>query len=198
MGNLKNKISKEVFSNKELRETLESYNIGDAAIDSLDIKLYFKRGVSYESDVVFYDLEYKDYKYELVGIMVEGINEPELYKSIDGKYKDYESLGLFLKDIEDKEIDILENYLDFSVNGESEYWVPKEVNWIDDTPDEIKEEFEKKYKESDYEEFQDWDKITFMGYSGIFFEENDNINSIVLNIDIGEKKYEIRWINKSV
>jgi hypothetical protein len=35
---------KQVFSNKELRETLESYNIGDAAIDSFSIKMDYKMG----------------------------------------------------------------------------------------------------------------------------------------------------------
>ena len=48
---------KEVFSNKELRETLESYNIDYAVIDSFSIKMDLKRWASYEEDVSIENLE---------------------------------------------------------------------------------------------------------------------------------------------
>ena len=37
------KIEKQVYTNKELRETLESLSLNDDTIDSIDIKLYIKK-----------------------------------------------------------------------------------------------------------------------------------------------------------
>ena len=37
------KVEKEVYTNKELRDTLESYNLNDETLDLIEIKLYIKK-----------------------------------------------------------------------------------------------------------------------------------------------------------
>ena len=203
-------IKKSVYTNKELRETLESLNLNDHTIDSIDIKLYIKKWATYESDVEYYDMEYKGYKYELHGFLVEKWSRPELYYYYDEsdttKRKDFDTLSPFLKQIQNIEISMLDHYLDFDVHGEPEHWEPinksydhvKAVKWISDTPNEIKDEFESKYKESDYYDVRDEDKVSYSGDSPHFFEENNNISSICLDINTADKNYQIQWLNRKL
>ena len=43
------KVEKEVYTNKELRDTLESYNLNDDTIDLIEIKLYIKKWNDYKN-----------------------------------------------------------------------------------------------------------------------------------------------------
>jgi hypothetical protein len=51
------KVEKEVYTNKELRDTLESYNLSDDTIDLIEINLYIKKSATYESNVDYIDLD---------------------------------------------------------------------------------------------------------------------------------------------
>ena len=210
------KVEKEVYTNKELRETLESLNLNDDTIDSIDIKLYIKKWATYEPDVNFVNLDYKGYKYEVHGFLVEKRSDPELfYYDESDDEKGFDSIGLFLEKIQDKEISVLEDYLDYRVNGEPEGWGPNNilegdnisdryplnehlepVKWIDETPEEIKDEFEKKFKEKDYDDVVDEGDEEYDDGHWEFFNKSNNIYSIILNANVGEKKYQIIWLNK--
>ena len=199
---------KKVYTNKELRDTLESLNLNNDTIDSVEINLKIKKWATYESGVNFIDLEFKGYKYEIHGYLSEKWNDPELYYYDDEESEDkvFNSVDLFLEKIQDKEIGVLEDYLDFHVNGESEDWWPNNtlnkdleaVKWIDDTPDSIKDEFEKNFKDNDYRDVLDDGDEDYDGLSGVFFEKYNNISAIYFNISSKGNKYEIVWINKNV
>ena len=199
------KVEKEVYTNKELRDTLESYNLNDETIDLIEIKIYIKKWATYESNVDFEDLSYKGYKYDLLGFLAQKRNDPELYYTDDnGEYKEYDRIDLFLNEIDDKEINVIENYLEYDVHGESDSWYPinklhgdlQAVNWINETPQEIKEEFESKYREKDYCEVNDFSDMSFNGDSPHFYEHSNNVNTIYFNINSKGANYDIRWINK--
>ena len=200
------KVTKEVYTNKELRETLESYNLNDDTIDLIEIKLYLKKSATYESHVDYEDLSYKGYKYDLLGFLAQKRNDPELYYTDDkGEYKEYDRIDLFLNGIDDKEINVIENYLEYDVHGESDSWYPinkldghlEAVNWINETPQEIKEEFDNKYKEKDYCEVIDFSSdMSFNGDSPHFYEHTNNVTAIYFNINSKGVNYDIKWINK--
>ena len=201
------KVEKEVYTNKELRDTLESHNLNDDTIDLIEIKLYIKKWATYESNVDYIDLSYKGYEYELLGYLAEKRNDPELYYTDDSdEFKEYDSINLFLEKIEDIEINIIENYLEYFVHGESDTWFPintlksnlEAVNWIDETPQEIKDEFENKYKENDYYDVRDEDNITYNGDTPHFYEHSNNVSAIYFNINSKGVNYDIRWINKKI
>ena len=212
------KIEKQVYTNKELRETLESLSLNDDTIDSIDIKLYIKKWPTYEPDVNFVNLDYKGYKYEVHGFLVEKRSDPELfYYDESDDEKGFDSIGLFLEKIQDKEIIVLEDYLDYRVNGESDSWWPintltgdtisrryplnehlEPVEWIDETPEEIKDEFEKKFRDNNYRD------VIYEGEEAMtdgfweFFDKNNNISGIYFNINSKGTNYDIRWINKKI
>jgi hypothetical protein len=204
-----------VYTNKELRETLKSLDLNDDTIDSIDIKIFFKKWATYEPGVNYVNLEYKGYKYEVHGFLVEKGSDPELFYYDEQDGENAYPIGLFLEKIQDKEISVLEDYLGYRVNGESDSWFPnnklegdnisdryplnenlESVKWIDETPEEIRAEFEKEFKENNYhdvvyegdEEYDDGDWE--------FFNKSNNIYSIILNANVGEKKYKIIWLNK--
>ena len=117
---------KKVYTNKELRDILESLNLNDDTIDLIEINLKIKKWATYESGVNYVDLEYKGYKYEIHGYEIEKRNNPELFYYDDDESEDkvLNKVDLFLEKIQDKEIGELEDYLDIQVNGESERWFP--------------------------------------------------------------------------
>jgi hypothetical protein len=166
-----------------------------------------KKWATYESNVDYIDLSYKGYEYELLGYLAEKRNDPELYYTDDsGEEKEYDSINLFLNKIEDIEINVIENYLEYWVNGESDSWYPintlqshlEVVNWINETPQEIKEEFENKYKENDYYDLRDEGNITYNGDTPHFYEHSNNVSAIYFNINSKGTNYDIRWINKII
>ena len=55
-------VQKKVYTNNELRNILEFYNLNDDTIDSIRFKLNLIRRATYESGVNYIDLEYKGYK----------------------------------------------------------------------------------------------------------------------------------------
>lgn len=204
-----------VYTNKELRETLKSLNLNDDTIDSIDIEISFKKWATYEPGVNYVNLEYKGYKYEVHGFLVEKGSDPELFYYDEQDGENAYPIGLFLEKIQDKEISVLEDYLDYRVNGEPEGWGPNNilegdnisdryplnehlepVKWIDETPEEIKDEFEKKFKEKDYDDVVDEGDEEYDDGHWEFFNKSNNIYSIILNANVGEKKYQIIWLNK--
>ena len=191
---------KEVFSNKELRETLESYNIDYAAIDSFSIKMDFKKWASYEEDVRIENLDYKGYKYELHGGIAEKYNDAEIAEREPpyGPYKKF--LKEFLDELGDREVNNIDEMFSYTINGESDHFFVQQVKWLNETPKEIIKEFENKHKSSKYSELisSNLDNIVYGDGGSTFFEERNNVWCLTLRFDIGEKKYEIRWINKSV
>ncbi|MBT6169479.1 MAG: hypothetical protein HOH98_01900 [Flavobacteriaceae bacterium] len=213
------KVEKEVYTNKELRDTLESYNLNDDTIDLIKINLYFKESATYEPDYYYINLDYKSYKYEVRGFLVEKHNDVELFYHVGDDYeeKSFDSIALFLEKIQDKEIGILEDYLDFTVNGARDSWYPmntltgdtlsrnyplnehlKPIEWIDETPEEIKDEFEKKFRDNNYRD------VIYEGEEAMtdgfweFFDKNNNISGIYFNINSKGTNYDIRWINKKI
>ena len=201
-------VEKKVYTNKELRDTLESLNLNDDTIDLIEINLEIKKWATYESGVIYVDLEYKGYKYEIHGYLSEKRIQELFYHDDDdeSEIKVLNNIGLFLEKIQDKEIGVLEKYLDFSVIGESEKWSPNNtlnehleaVKWIDETPNTIKDEFEKNFKDNDYEDvLYDYDDIEYDGDSGVFYDEYNNFSTIYFNINSKGIKYEIVWINKN-
>ena len=199
---------KKVYTNKELRDILESLNLNDDTIDLIEINLKIKKWATYESGVNYVDLEYKGYKYEIHGYEIEKRNNPELFYYDDDESEDkvLNNVDLFLEKIQDKEIGELEDYLDIQVNGESERWFPNNtlnkdleaVKWIDDTPDTIKDEFDKNFKENDYRDVLNDADEEYNGYGDIFVEKHNNITAIYFNINSKGNKYEIVWINKNI
>lgn len=91
------------------------------------------------------------------------------------------------------------------VNGDSEEFEAERPIWLSKTPIEIIEEFDNKYKKGKYSKYDsiegmyDFDKYRdYRGGGGNFYNKFNNIYSIILNANVGEKKYEIIWFNKSV
>ena len=199
---------KKVYTNKELRDTLESLNLNNDTIDSVEINLKIKKWATYESGVNYIDLEYKGYEYEIHGYLSEKWNNPELfyYDEDESEDKALNNIDLFLEKIQDKEIGVLEDYLDFHVNGESEDWWPNNtlnkdleaVKWIDEAPDSIKNEFEKNFKDNNYRDVLDDGDEDYDGFGGVFFEKYNNISAIYFNINSKGNKYGIIWVNKDV
>lgn len=198
-------IEKKVYTNSELRDTLEFHDLNDDTIESVEINLNLKRMATYESGINYIDLEYKGYKYEIHGYYVEKRNDPELYYYDDDESeKESNKISVFLEKIQDKEISVLEDYLDFNVNGEPDSWWPNNtlneesleaVKWIDDAPNSIKAEFEKNYRDNDYQDVIH-DGITDYDGEVLFFEEHNNISNIYFKINSKGINYEIEWINK--
>ena len=213
------KIEKQVYTNKELRETLESLSLNDDTIDLIEINLYFKRYATYEPDYYYVNLDYKGYKYEIRGFLVEKRNDPELFYYAGDSYKEisFDSIGLFLEKIKDKEIQVLEDYLNYYMNGESDSWWPihtltgdtlsrnyplnehlKSVEWIDETPEEIKDEFEKKFRDNNYRDVIDEGEEAMSDGDWEFFDKNNNISAIYFNINSKGVSYEIQWLNNKI
>ena len=182
------KVEKEVYTNKELRETLESLNLNYNEIDSVDLEIGFKSYSTYEEDVSIENLVYKGYNFYLHGGIAEEISDPELY---------HDNLNLqdVIDLIGDYEIEKLEFNLEYSIGGignRKDFFVQKIV-WEDKTPDNIKKEFEEEYKESKYKEIivSNQDKFVFSeGYSSFFKNEN-NLSFFKISFDI----YSITWLN---
>lgn len=195
------KVEKKVYTNKELRDTLESYNLNDDTIDSIDVSVNIKKSATYESNVDFVDLEYKGYKYEVLGFLREKYSDPECTNDDD---EPFTSISSLLDVIEDNELNTLDYKLIGSVNGESEDWWPlnhlnsesNPVNWIDETPDNIKSEFDKNFKENDYRDVVYEGNESYNGDGGVFFNEFNNITSLHIDIITQETNYNIKWINK--
>lgn len=197
-------IQKKVYTNNELRNILEFYNLNDDTIDSIWFKLNLQRRATYESGVNYIELEYKGYKYEIHGYLVEKRNDAELFNDDDGSLKEFKKISVFLEQIQDKEISIIEDYVDFLVNGEPDIWGPNNtlnesldaVKWIDDTPNSIKVEFDEKYRDDDYREVI-YDGVEDYDGEILFFEKHDNVVNIHFKIISKEINYEIVWVNKS-
>mgnify|MGYP003994178139 FL=1 len=202
---------KQVYTNKELRETLESLNIKNELVDSFKVELTLFSYSTYEHDVKLVDLEYKGYSFKINGYMPEEDSQPVFDEN-------FESLNSFLELIGDKEI----NSLDNEVNpwGSCGYWEPlhtltgdtlseyyplnehlKPVEWIDETPEEIKDEFEKKFRDNNYRDIydeatkEDEDKIEYGVGESLFINDYNNISRIYLYIKTEVKMYEIQWLN---
>ena len=197
---------KKVYTNKELRDTLESLNLNDDTIDLIEIDLEIKKWATYESGVNYVDLEYKGYKYEIHGFLSEKRILEFFNYDDESEINSLNNIGLFLEKIQDKEIGVLEDYLEFGLIGESENWCPnydlnenlETVKWIDETPNTIKDEFEKNFKDNDYRDVLNdgkWPECN--GTSGNFLDKYNNISAIYFNINSKGIKYEIVWINKN-
>jgi len=201
------KVEKEVYTNKELRDILESYNLNDETIDLIEINLYIKKSATYETDVDFIDLDYKGYKYEVLGFLREKYSDPEC-TNVNDEY--FEKISDFLNVIQDNELNTLDYELIGSVNGEAEDWWPinhltnqmndntNPVKWIDETPENIKDEFDKNFKENDYRDVIYDGTENYNGESGVFFDELNNITSIYFNINSKGINYDIKWINDNI
>ena len=204
---------KQVYTNKELRETLESLNIKNELVDSFTVQLTLFRYSTYEPDVKLVDVEYKGYSFGINGYMPEEGSEPVFYQDFD-----VESLNSFLELIGDKEINSLDDYV--LPWGSGGYWEPlhtltgdtlsrnyplnehlKPVEWIDETPEEIKDEFEKKFRDNNYRDIYDEatkendDKIEYGVGESLFIDDYNNISRIYLYIKTEDKMYEIQWLN---
>ena len=199
---------KQVYTNKELRETLESLNIKNELVDSFKVELTLFSYSTYERDVKLVDLEYKGYSFKINGYMPEEDSQPVFYEN-------FESLNSFLELIGDKEI----NSLDNEVNpwGSCGYWEPlhtltgdtlseyyplnehlKPVEWIDETPEEIKDEFEKKFRDNNYRDVIDEGEEAMSDGGWEFFDKNNNISAIYFNINSKGVSYEIQWLNNKI
>jgi hypothetical protein len=122
----------------------------------------------------------------------------------------FEKISDFLNVIQDNELNTLDYELIGSVNGEAEDWWPinhltnqmndntNPVKWIDETPENIKDEFDKNFKENDYRDVIYDGTENYNGTSGVFFDELNNITSIYFNINSKGTNYDIRWINKKI
>jgi hypothetical protein len=138
-----------VKTNKELRERLNILGITDDNLQSINIKLNLNKWATYESDVNVMGLEYKGYKYDLLGYIQEKRNDAELVEEI-------KSLNEFFNIIKDKEIDRLDYDFEYYKNGESDYHYIDEVDWFDKMPPkEIIEEFDAKYKKGKYHQYDE-------------------------------------------
>ena len=119
--------------------------------------------------------------------------------------------------IKDKEIQVLEDYLNYYMNGESDSWWPihtltgdtlsrnyplnehlKSVEWIDETPEEIKDEFEKKFRDNNYRDVIDEGEEAMSDGDWEFFDKNNNISAIYFNINSKGVSYEIQWLNNKI
>ena len=72
------------------------------------------------------------------------------------------------------------------------------VKWIDETPENIKDEFDKNFKENDYRDVIYDGTENYNGESGVFFDELNNITSIYFNINSKGINYDIKWINDNI
>ena len=180
-----------VKTNKELRERLNTLGISDDNLQSINVKLNLNKWATYESDVNVMGLEYKGYKYDLVGYIQEKRNDAELVEEI-------KSLNEFFKIIKDKEIDRLDYDFEYYKNGESDYHYIDEVDWFDKMPPkEIIEEFDAKYKKGKYHQY---DELIDQGETvnldeSRFLNEFNNIDMIVLKLKVQDIEYSIHWNN---
>jgi len=180
-----------VKTNKELRERLNTLGISDDNLQSINVKLNLNKWATYESDVNVMGLEYKGYKYDLVGYIQEKRNDAELVKEI-------KSLNEFFNIIKDKEIDRLDYDFEYYKNAESYYHYIDEVDWFDKMPPkEIIEEFDAKYKKGKYHQYDeliDQGEVVNLGESR-FRNEFNNIDMIVLKLKVQDIEYSIHWNN---
>ena len=182
-----------VYKNKDLKEVLELEDINHQTIKSLDIKLYFKKWCSYEDGVVYTDLEYQGYKYEMEGILEEKWSDAQLYFKNKTPIKVFNE---FIDCIQDHELKDLEDKIDYEYIGEPDTWNFVKVLWLDDTPENIKHEFHEKYIESDrYDELKG-ENIRYDGGGGNFYKPVNNIHCLELEMETGKGRYKIEWINK--
>ena len=111
-----------------------------------------------------------------------------------------------MDELGDREVNNIDRMFTYCINGESRSFFVQQVKRLNETPKEIIKEFENKYKGNEldptlqYSELiiSNLDNIVYGDGGSTFFEESNNVWRLTLRFDIGEKKFEIRWINKSV
>ena len=185
-----------VYKNQELRDILESKGLNDQTIQVLDVKLYFKKWCSYEDGVIYTGLEYKGYRYELEGILEEKWSDTQLFVNYED-YKPFKTLDEFFEKIKDYEIHVLEHHLSYEYIGEPDTWNFRKINWLDDVPKNIREEFHERYIATDeYDSLYDTSNIRYDGVGGNFYQKSNNIEAIVLNIKSKSEDFRIKWLNK--
>lgn len=189
MGLIGKKIT--VNSNKEFRTILHEMGIVDSNIKSLSIKLWFRKWSTYESDVNYIDLEYKGYKYELQGRLEEKWSETSLYSDSINQ-EPFRTISQFLNKIQNHEINVLEDYLDYEYIGEPDSWSFVDLKWLTHTPEEIQKEFYNTHKLND---IRDQDKMEYYGSTGNFYHRNNNIDYIHFHVTTGTSQFEIEWVN---
>lgn len=180
-----------VNSNNELRAILHEKGILHRKLKSLSIKLWFRKWSSYESHVNYIDLEYKGYKYELQGRLEEKWSETYLYSDSINQ-EPFRTISQFLNKIQNHEINVLEDYLDYEYIGEPDSWSFIDLKWLTETPTEIQEEFYKTHKLSS---IRDQKKMEYYGSTGNFYHRNNNIDYIHFHIITNTNDYEIEWVN---
>ena len=177
-----------VYSNKSLRSIIQRLNLIEKDIKSLDIEFNYRNFITYEADVYNVGLDFKGYKYE-----VHGIHEEE-YGDIEVNYS-YNNLDEFLNEISNHEISSVQGHIKnhdyISVIGD---WVFIKANWLQETPESIKEEFRQEYSKDNYKDLE-WEGERDYRDGSNFWRKNNNIRSILISIVHGDTTYQIDWRN---
>lgn len=184
-----------VYKNQELRDILESKGLNDQTIQSLDIKLYFKKWCSYENGVIYTNLEYKGYRYEIEGILEEKWSNTDLFTDFE-TYDPFKTLDEFFEKIKNYELNVMEDHLSYEYIGEPDTWNFRKILWLDDAPLNIRKEFYETYVETnEYHKLYDPSNVRYDGGGGNFYRKNNNIEAIVLKIIANSGDFKIEWIN---
>lgn len=182
-----------VYTNSELRDVIKSLNLLNKQLSTLSVALNFKKWCSYESNVDFVGLSFKDYPFVLKGIIEEKNNVATLH--LTGGDSE-ENFKFFLDQIKEYEINILENFLEYDFEGEKDGWNFSEIEWMDDTPDEIQNEIKELYEKNNFKDLVDWDKVEYNGEGGVFYKNSNNIHSIEITVLEGlNNQVNIVWLN---
>ena len=183
-----------LYKNKELREFLASKELTDKTIESLNIELYFKKWCSYEDEVIYTDLEYKGYKYEMEGVLEEKWSEVELYSDFDD-YEPFRTLDKFFETIKEYELHEMEGHFSYDYIGEPDTWSFVKINWLDEVPENIKKEFRDRYIETyNYNDLKG-ENMRYDGGGGNFYRSSNNIHSVALSLTTKSNQIKIEWIN---
>ena len=177
-----------VYSNGSVRLIIQTINLKEKDIQSLDIKINYRNFITYEADVYNVGLDFKGYKYEVHGILEEE------YGDIDVNYS-YNNLDEFLHELSDHEISSVQGHIkNHSYLGVQTDWTFIKVNWLQETPESIKKEFRQEYSKDNYKDLE-WEGERDYRDLSRFWRKNNNIRSILISIVHGDTTYQIDWRN---
>ena len=185
-GNIIN-LEKCVFLNKEFKNEISNHINNNITDINIDIAL--KKGCAYEAMQFFG--EYKGHEYTVYG--------KDLGKWCDTEYEGELSIQDFVKIIEDAEIDVLDNYLDFSFfPNDSWGFSGDEIEWEDNTPKKIIDEINEEDEFYDGLISESLDNDNYDGEGVEFHEDLNNILNIKVSFKDNNSSISIKWYNMKV
>jgi|TARA_B100001540_G_C15399417_1_gene458130 hypothetical protein len=172
-----------VYTNKKFKEA-----VLELSKDCDNVEIYFdvKKYAGFRKTEFTGDYEGYDF-------IIQGKCEGKWYEMSEPYHSD---LKEFLQEIGDNEIDKLDDKLFIDCLIETDWClVGGKIEWSDNVPENIKEDFEEDNGEDGEGilNFCDWDSSGDLE----FYKPYNNITWIQVKIKKGEKEHEIKWLNKN-